>query len=106
MDAYIFQAALLCEDCARATERRLLTQGYQVQAEEDSDRYPCGPFCDGGGEADSPQHCDTCQVFLQNPLTQDGVEYVQDKVDVGLGSCIEEWSDFYNIHPSSETEED
>ncbi|KKL11925.1 hypothetical protein LCGC14_2540860, partial [marine sediment metagenome] len=34
------------------------------------------PYLDGGGEADTPQHCDHCSVFLENPLTGDGYAYV------------------------------
>jgi hypothetical protein len=34
----------------------------------DSDKFPKGPLADGGGESDCPQHCDTCGVFLENPL--------------------------------------
>ena len=45
---------------------------------EDSDTYPQGPYAYGGGEADSPQHCDGCQTFLWNPLTSDGYLYVME----------------------------
>ena len=75
MNAFIYQAALYCEDCAGHIRQRLAREGYQVRAEEDSDSYPCGPFANGGGEADSPQHCDACHAFLENPLTSEGVGY-------------------------------
>jgi len=47
---------------------------------EDSNHYPHGPIGDGGGEADCPQHCDSCGAFLENPLTPDGVAYVADSL--------------------------
>lgn len=55
MDAYICDGTLYCEDCAP----------------DAAESYP-----DGGGESDSPQHCDNCLVPLDNPLTQYGIEYV------------------------------
>lgn len=43
----------------------------------DSDDWPKGPYSDGGGgESDSPCHCDACGAFLWNPLTPDGAAYV------------------------------
>ena len=78
MDAYIFKAAMLCEDCTGEVQRNLLADGYKIEAEEDSDNFPCGPYSHGGGEADSPQHCDKCGVFLENPLTKDGDKYVRE----------------------------
>ena len=40
-------------------------------------RLICGR-ANGGGESDTPQHCDDCDVFLENPLTDDGNEYVRE----------------------------
>ena len=81
MKAYIYQAALLCEPCALDVQA-MTTPG------PDSDDYPQGPFSDGGGEADSPQHCDLCGEFLQNPLTPEGVRYVQ-------VADHEQWNTYY-----------
>lgn len=72
MKAFIYQAALLCEACAKKTSDKLTPSA-------DSDQYPQGPYSYGGGEADTPQHCDQCGVFLENQLTDDGVEYVREK---------------------------
>lgn len=83
MDVYVYQAALLCSDCGKA-QRQHLDQAFADNGaapgtdEDDSDRYPQGPYPDGGGEADCPQHCDQCGVFLNNELTGDGYEYVAD----------------------------
>jgi hypothetical protein len=76
MDAYIFQAALLCSDCANAV---FATNTANPDDRENSDHWPQGPYADGGGEADTPQHCDHCGVFLENSLTPDGGEYVREK---------------------------
>ena len=64
MDAYVYKAALLCEDCAR---KELRKRGFKrgetlriqiwddkknrlVSADADSDDLPQGPYADGGGE--------------------------------------------------------
>ena len=80
MQAYVFQAALLCEGCADETRRGLhATADFgTLESRRESDVYPQGPYADGGGEADSPSHCDSCGVFLENPLTTDGEEYVRE----------------------------
>ena len=67
----------------------------------DSDDYPKGPDGDGGGEADSPQHCGMCGLFLNNPLTDDGREYVIDLLidhvfdNRGDHAVLETWLDAY-----------
>ncbi len=48
---------------------------------DDSEQWPQGPYPDGGGEADCPQHCDCCGAFLENPLTDDGDSYVREKAE-------------------------
>lgn len=84
MDAYIFQAALLCTDCAHKVRR-------VTNASLESDDYPQGPYSDGGGEFDCPQHCDHCGVFLENPLTIDGYGYVR------TSARNDEWVNFYEL---------
>lgn len=81
MQAYLFRAALWCEVCTAPLESRHakdLPAGASLDDEStyDSDQFPKGPYPDGGGEADTPQHCDGCNTFLENPLTPDGVAYV------------------------------
>lgn len=64
-------------------------------------RMPQGPYSDGGGEADSPQHCDTCRMFLENPLTIECEHYVKDAIVTfdrdasGDAGTINEWREFY-----------
>lgn len=98
MDAYVYHAALLCRDCAQAELGRL---PWPLRESGDSDKSPQGPYPDGGGEADIPQHCDHCGVFLENPLTPGGVEYVRAAVDDCKRSgrecpqSVQEWREFY-----------
>ena len=53
---YYYQSALICGDCAR----QILRHRPHRTGEDatDPDHYPQGPLPDGGGEADSPGHCD------------------------------------------------
>jgi hypothetical protein len=114
MKAYIYQAAFLCETCAHHKRAAILNAmpDFAAHVPEDSDRYPQGPYANGGGEADTPQHCDACGVFLENPLTPDGVTYLQEKVaafesgEGGRAEVIHEWIAFYGtLAYSAEPEE-
>jgi hypothetical protein len=96
MEVYVYQAALLCASCGKAAQARLLPGMDCRHRLEDSDSYPQGPYGNGGGEADTPQHCDDCGVFLENPLTKDGQTYVKQAVARGKGKCLDEWRDFYS----------
>jgi hypothetical protein len=110
VDVYLYQAALYCEDCGRAGAEALDSKG--VLDEGDADGYPQGPYPDGGGEADSPQHCgagDGCVyaevldgrsvgVFLENPLTDEGRRHVA--TQSGASELVRKWRDFYGIDPA------
>ena len=107
MDVYMYQAALLCEDCGAAARAELILKDKapdDINDENtwDSDEYPKGPYADGGGEADCPQHCDHCGIFLENPLTSDGGWYVEDAIrrfeEAGQGDedVIREWAEYYD----------
>lgn len=85
MDVYMFQAALLCKWCGEQARKQLTDAGKAPtdpddESSYDSDQFPKGPYSNGGGEADSPQHCDMCALFLENPLTPDGDAYVREQV--------------------------
>jgi len=129
MDAYVYQAALLCEECGKATRHKLGDEagmrcpgcanallsvgpvcpacGFDPEDEGgyDSDEYPKGPYPEGGGEADCPQHCDHCGTFLENALTSDGRAYTQEAVDAarcdplghGESVALTIWAPFYNM---------
>ena len=103
---YVYQAGLHCETCGEAIKRDLDAAGMQPDFPEnestfDSDDYPKGPYGDAGGEADTPQHCDSCGGFLGNPLTDDGAAYVAsafaEYAETGRGNAdvLEEWREFY-----------
>jgi len=102
MDAYMYRAALYCVPCGNKI-KAALTEPDIIH--DDSDHYPQGPYANGGGEADTPQHCDTCRCFLQNPLTLDGAIYVREQIDefVRSGSgdwnVLRLWAEHYIIKP-------
>ncbi len=113
MDAYAFQAALFCADCGEALVRDL--RGRGVEDSGDSDDFPQGPFAEGGGESDTPQHCDNgarclgaelvgghrVGAFLGNPLTSDGVTYVQQALEETPGSpLVRFWAEHYGLDQS------
>lgn len=94
MNAYVYDGDFLCEDCARKFIEEI---GPNTEKTTDSNEYPQGPTPDGGGESDCPQHCDDCGVFLENPLTADGYEYVYEAAVEKVTETIQEWLDYYRI---------
>lgn len=130
MDAYIYQADIYCEDCGRAIIRRL--HGGKPARDNggrfapidyegtsgDSNDYPAGPYTEGGGESDVPQHCGShggCEnaielnsghkvgCFLENPLTSDGTRYVEACIrehhESGRGEAevLRLWAEYYHV---------
>ena len=99
-DVYMYQAALLCEDCGEEIRANLRKAGKAPDDEDDegsydSDDFPKGPFSDGGGEADSVQHCDSNErclnaiklpcgskigAWLGNDLTSEGVRWLAESI--------------------------
>ncbi len=103
MDAYIYNADLWCKQCARKIMERC------GEDTGDSDEYPQGPYSNGGGPADCPAHCAGCGTMLENPLTEDGKEYVRESLhrymELGAGDkdVLQKWSEYYGISfPSPE----
>jgi hypothetical protein len=100
---YIYQADTYCERCANEIKKELSLSGNVPanldETQYDSDAYPKGPYY--GQEADSPEHCAKCGVFLENPLTQAGYEYLREMIREhqvngrGKDEVIQEWTDFY-----------
>ncbi len=102
MNAYMYSAALYCEQCGEAIRARLDAEGFAPsdpddETSYDSDEYPKGPFPDGGGEADCPQHCDDCHCFLENPLTSEGERYVLGLMRERPTEITALWADFYGL---------
>ena len=100
MDAYIYQGDIYCPSHATAIMIDLVET---VENTGDSAVYPQGPYPNGGGEADIPQHCGSCGVFLENPLTTDGEDYVRKAMiltgTVGYGTAqqaVAQWKAFYD----------
>jgi hypothetical protein len=96
MNAYIYQAALYCENCASYIMDR---DKDKPGPREDSNDWPQGPYPDGGGEADSPQHCDGCGIFLENPLTKEGEDYVRTTAAQPILAkevILAQWREFYS----------
>jgi hypothetical protein len=83
MDAYLLNGDFYCEDCGVNEE------GAECVA-------------NGGGEADSPQHCAECNECLENPLTDDGVRYVAEQIKAAHTDpnksvrTINEWARVYH----------
>lgn len=114
MQVYLYQAELFCRDCGADHRAGLpIPEGANLDDEStwDSDAYPKGPYADGGGEADSPQHCGDCGVHLENPLTPDGVAYVRRKLTEyavtgqGRDIILRQWADFYSLADNFAEEE-
>ena len=100
MEAYIYQAGMYCEDCGKALRGKLTCPGDpDDERTYDSDDYPKGPYSDGGGESDVPEHCESCGVFLENPLTSEGYAYVREMATDNDSSndIIRTWLKFYEI---------
>lgn len=98
MMAYIYCADIYCEECGEVIKDEL--KPLELKHTDDSDSFPQGPYSDGGGEADCPQHCGMCGVFLENPLTSDGRAYVEARLKT-IGHTRSRlrklWSKFYEI---------
>lgn len=126
MNAYIYDADIYCEDCGKAIQDELRKDKDLMRRKKegltDSDDWPEGPYPHGGGEADGPQHCGTHEgclneirlewkgkpagkvsVFLENPLTDEGVRYLCEMVSERGSSPYQKavhklWLDYYRRH--------
>lgn len=74
-----------------------LTEGNDIVCQDCASPDDEGPFADGGGEADTPQHCAYCGVYLGNPWTQDCVDYVAEALAEwparGRVEVLRQWRD-------------
>jgi len=93
---YMYQAELYCGSCGLKRCEGKVNTG-------DSDDYP--QAVDVTSEADSPQYCNGCGIFLKNGLTDDGLAYVQDIANnyiaggegKDINGTVEQWIAFYNL---------
>jgi hypothetical protein len=112
--AYIYQAALWCDDCGEAIRKRLneAGEGPEDPGDEtsyDSDDYPKGPSPDDD-ESDSPNHCEsgaecpnaillddgTKVGAIVSGLTDEGIAYVRGAKD---SPCVRAWRAHYELEP-------
>ena len=116
MNIYVYNKDVYCEACGECIRDLIADEGKAPpdSADEtsyDSDEFPKGPYPDGGGESDCPQHCGcgpSCLnklwlgaghyvgCHLENPLTSEGEEYVREAILRG-GKVANLWSDYYDI---------
>jgi hypothetical protein len=111
MNIYIYAADIYCERCGEAIKKRLTRASVAPTNPDDettfdSSHFPKGPYEDGGGAADSPQHCGMGEYclnptvigeavlgkFLENNLTNDGVVWLMDQEETPV---VKFWRDFY-----------
>ena len=98
MNVYSFRGTLICEECGN----NLIEEKNKILSSidpEDENVYPQGPFSNGGGESDIPQHCDICHNFLENPLTPEGethLKYIFSRDSHQSKNKIDQWKTFYN----------
>jgi len=108
MKAFVYRAALYCEDCGNAIRRDLTAEGKAPAniADEvtyESDAFPKGPYSYGGGEADTPQHCENCGAFLANPLTGYGSNYVHEAAaQFATDGADQSWDEIARVAEASE----
>lgn len=102
----IYNADVWCDDCARHICDKIQALGNAPDDPNneysfDSDDYP-KLYDEETEESDMPQHCAGCGVFLENPLTTVGADYVKDMVieDIEAGCtdsvALTEWFPFYD----------
>jgi len=105
---YIYQADVYCDECGKEIcqdfKESIKHPGYTWY---DSNEYPKGPYSSDMNESDCPQHCNGCEEFLENPLTEEGYWYVRGAMHKlrtyekegliykGQKEIVEKWIDFY-----------
>lgn len=107
MNIYVYQAALLCEGCGLTTKEKLDREGATPsnpgdESTYDSDRYPKGPYASDSNDADTIHHCNHCGLFLENPLTNDGMNQLYEDVRVAINEgkasdALRNWIEFYDL---------
>ncbi len=101
MEFFVYNDDVYCFSCGEKLRNRLpVPQGVDLEDGNtfDSDEYPKGPYSGQEGLADTPQYCAGCGVFLENPLTEDGEDYVRETIAFKNGNpkVRKEWQEFYS----------
>lgn len=122
MNYYLTEADLVCEDCGRRIREELTAAGKAPANPDDETTYdsmdfPKGPYPANYDAADCPQHCGMGEhcvnaflgpgglylgIFLENPLTSEGLEYVEQACKDALAEdresvALDIWAPFYGI---------
>lgn len=103
MNAYIYNADIYCEACGEAIRNEMANanhapENWDDESSYDSGEFPKGPYPDGGGESDCPNHCGACGAFLENPLTTDGMNYVIESLQTEpSGELVNQWAEYYEV---------
>ena len=111
MKIYMFDGDVYCKPCGEAIAATLPDPDAWEREHPDSNSYPIA-YDSSEGEADSPEHCGKCGLFLERNLTEDGVRYVKEIVSEDLETeseivgIVKEWIDFYGIDPLDCVDED
>ena len=111
MKIYMFNGDVYCKPCGEAIAATLPDPDAWEREHPDSNSYPIA-YDSSEGEADSPEHCGRCSLFLERNLTEDGVRYVKElaaedlSTEGEIGSIVKEWIDFYGIDPLDCVDED
>jgi hypothetical protein len=120
MEVYMYQADLYCNRCGIDIRKRLRREGKRPSA--DSGEWPQRHF-NGGGEADTPQHCGSGEdclqplelggnkfgCWLENQLTDEGKAYVRDRIagdPAGQNVVTQFWAEAYDITPDEPDEDE
>lgn len=89
--SWIHNAAIYCDDCKP-------DNGCSDDRCLDSECCP-QPVFSTSDEADTPQHCEACNAFLENALTGDGMEWLREALssERGTDEIKDEWRSFYGL---------
>lgn len=89
--SWTHNAAIYCDDCKP-------DNGCSADRCDDSECCP-QPVFSTNDEADTPQHCAACNVFLENALTGDGMEWLREALssERGTDEIKDEWRSFYGL---------
>lgn len=105
---YIYQADVYCDDCGDSICGKLHAQGSAPEDTMDHSSYDSDDFPKSADveheESDTPMYCAKCGKFLRNPLTRDGYQYVQEKLNETsvsrfsqLSPVLNDWAHWYNF---------
>ena len=102
---WMYNASLYCYDCGKKIIEEL-TEKLQKEGKEipdtddeysyDSDDFPKG-ICSAQSETDSPNFCDDCGQYLNETLTDTGINYVAENLEQDIKNestnNSEEWAE-------------